>query len=408
MANYGGMFKSTNAPNFQADPASNSTRQLFNLNIKDIKLQKIGMIELLSQVGILNRLLKAGGIMPGRWEGQGAITMVFRDSRPSTQFFGGFAPRKMINTSQYVRGYLRNYAELYGSCCINYTDIKRQTPFNTKIAFVDAIKGEMKGLVQSQKIGLSRSLVTGPSLSKIINSADVVEAADKPAIQGYQIKNASMATTGSDKKYAEFFVYNINQFTAHQVMCASKSNKRRLVKIVGKGWMDRDAVPHKVGTLFPATAVGRSKAKAILRKSFPTAGIIRVVGITAAGDEEDLAGADTGYTDLYIPSTNNMSAGASAAPTTDGFYSMLDWLDLSNTKRLFDLNRRDYPYMMAHNFDGGDIGAGANDPDFFDILYNAGTMLGAHDASNKMMEYICGPIYYSHALRLLESRKGRL
>ena len=405
---YGGFHKSSNAPTFQASPTT-GIAQVFESNVKDIKLDKIGMVELLSRVGIWNKLLNQNAIIPGNWTAQSGISMAFQDSRASSGLFGGLVPRKWISRNVYVRGFLANYEEHFGAIKVDLGDLLRQSPFNKSVQFVNVVGKEMDSLMKSHKVTFSRLLSSGPVLAKIINSSNIAAAANKPGIGAYTIDNANATKYGSTKKVARLHVTHVNQFNSGQPLLLSGNNKRRLVRVVEKAWCVRDETSFKAdATHYPASnAKKTSQGKAIVRKSFPTAGMLTVTGLTAAGDDEDLGAGDTGYTEILVPNVSNIGASNSATATKGGyFYSMLDWLDPTSTKLLFGLNRDDYNFMRAQHMYGGDIGSGATDPDILDIIFDFLTLMGCIDAPTEAVEVLVSTVWMSHVIRILEDEKS--
>ena len=129
MATLGGGFqKSDNAPAFQATSPAGATKQLYQYNIKDIKLEKIGAMNLMSELGIFNKLMKAKGFMTGKWKSFGGISMAFTDSRASSTLMNGLVPQKMITSTEEVRGYLNNYSEYFGAIGVNMTCLLYTSP----------------------------------------------------------------------------------------------------------------------------------------------------------------------------------------------------------------------------------------------------------------------------------------
>ena len=406
----GGFFRSSNAPKLGATTISPATVQLFQNNVKDIKLPQIGAVELLSQIGILNKLLNQEGIISGKeWKSQEGISLTFKDARAAATLFGGLVPKGWRSNSTWVRGFLDDYVEYFGLIGVDFTDLRRQGNYDPKIMFADVISDEMKSLIKSMKLAISRTLVSGPILSKIINAVDVDAAAGKPGIAGYTVQAADEDKYGVNKKVIRIHVNHINQFTANQPVVLSKAAGRRLARVAPKNWRVSDEVPfeadaaHYVSTNAKQVAAGKS----IIRKSFPTGGMLTLVGMNADGEDEDFASTDIGYTDIMLPSVANIGASSSAkAATTGYFYSLLDWLDPTSTKKLFGIDRDSYHFMKAQHMSAGDVGSGENDPDILDAIFDFLTLMGCLDVPIGMLEVIVDTVWLSHIVRLLEKEKG--
>lgn len=105
------------------------------------------------------------------WKG-GTVPVPFQGGQASSLSFGSLTSTANISESEYVRGEITTYKELWGSLVLNSTDLKQHDGKIKESTFLRIMPQELERLMDFAKMQASINLLDGTHIATITDSSD--------------------------------------------------------------------------------------------------------------------------------------------------------------------------------------------------------------------------------------------
>ncbi len=142
-----------------------NTDRSFNAMLNEYLTNEMLMEELVKRDFWLQKIAKDED-----WKG-GDVIVPFRGARASSVKFGGLTPANDIAQSQFVRGKINAYKEVWGSLIFNETDLQQHDGKMPESTFLKLLPDEIDNFMDYFKELVSFQLGAGPHFAKVTASA---------------------------------------------------------------------------------------------------------------------------------------------------------------------------------------------------------------------------------------------
>lgn len=154
-----------------------ATTRSFNSMLNEYLTDSLLMEELIKRDFFLSKVTQ-----DEKWKG-GDVIVPFRGAQASSIKFGGLTASNDIAESEFVRGKIDSYAEVWGSLIFNETDLQQHNGKIPETTFLSILPDEIDNFMDNFKEVVSHQIGSGPHMALVTdatNAATGIMVVDRP------------------------------------------------------------------------------------------------------------------------------------------------------------------------------------------------------------------------------------